>query len=299
MLSRALPQSDYHRGVICILIATFLFSLMMALSKALTTRYAVGEVAFFRYATALLPLLPFILKQGGFKKVFATKHFVGHFWRAVVGTGCLIMYFYAAQHLPLAEATALSYTNPIFITLFSMVILKERIHGDLWMAVLAGFAGVLLIAKPEGFSISAGAISGVAGAACQALATIGIHKLSKKDGAFSTLVWFSFLSVALSAPIAALSWKTPEAADWLPLIICGLSGFGGQIFITLAYRLASPPAIGHFNYVSILWAGAIGYFMWHHVPGLQAWMGAAVVVASGYYIFHRERVLRKQQTIQP
>ncbi|HVY12577.1 MAG TPA: DMT family transporter [Alphaproteobacteria bacterium] len=297
-LGQVLPRSDKHRGTLAILIATFMFSLMTALSKELTVRYSVSETAFFRYFFALFPLMPLLAARGGLK-VFRTRQLHRHLWRGVLGAACLLLYFYAASQLPLAESMAISYTNPIFITLLSMLLLKEKIGKGLWAAIIAGFMGVLLIAEPRGLTLNSGALAALGGAICQATVTIGVHKLSRQDGALTTLAWFSVFSTLLTLPLMLLTWRMPDMGDWLLMILCGCAGFCGQTLLTLAYKLATPHEISHFNYASIIWAALLGLVLWGQIPNMQAWIGAGIIIASGYYIVHRERLLKNREVVQP
>ncbi|MBI3420422.1 MAG: DMT family transporter [Proteobacteria bacterium] len=298
MPRRFLPHSDKHRGILCILIATLSFSVMTAFSKHMVADYSVAQTTFFRYFFGLFPVLPLIALQGGLK-VFPTRHFRGHFWRAATGTLCQFLYVYAASRLPLAESISLAYTNPIFITLLSAFLLKEPIGPGLWMAVLAGFSGVLLIAEPHGMSINPGALAGVAGAMCQAVGTLGIYQLSRKDGSLSTLAWFSILAPLLSLPFALMDWKMPTPSDWILFALLGCAGFCGQFFMTTAYKFGTPSFLGPFNYISILWAVLIGFVVWGDIPSLHAWLGTGIIVLAGFYIVHRERLLKRQPMAQP
>ena len=264
---------------------------MAAIAKHFADSYSAFQIAFFRFFFALFPLFPLIISSGGLD-VFKTKRFFGHMWRSVVGTASLITYFYSLQHLPLADAVAVSFTNPIFITLLSMVMLKEKVALNTWIAIALGFIGVMIIAKPEGLTLNIGVFYGLASSMFYALAMISLRTLGGTEKVLTTTAYFTVLASCMLAVPAAFSWVAPSFLDLMIFILCGLLAGIGQLFLTSAYQNAPPSVISPFNYSSILWAVIIGFIAWGQIPELHVWIGASIVIATGVYILQQQNIKR-------
>jgi drug/metabolite transporter (DMT)-like permease len=296
-LERFWPQHNTPRGILCVIGAMFGFSVMAALAKHLGGHYSVFEICFFRYLFGFIPLLPILALRGGLK-VFKTKHLVAHFWRTFVGVVALIIYFYSINMLPLAEAFVISFTNPIFITLLSVVLLKEKVGKDLWAAVIVGFIGVIIAVHPDGLSLQPGVFVAFAAIPFYSMAMISVRMLTQKDGAVTVLAYFTLFSSLMCAIPAALTWKSPDFGDFLVLALTGIVGGCSQTLLTKAYHYAPPQMISPFNYTSIVWGTLFGFLFWGETPDSIVWIGAAIVIASGIYIAQREKILRKPLPVQ-
>jgi drug/metabolite transporter (DMT)-like permease len=286
-IERYFPKDAKHRGIVFALIAMMLFSCMAAIAKHFSGSYSAFQIAFFRFFFALFPLFPLIVSSGGFD-VFKTKRFFGHVWRSCVGTASLICYFYSLQSLPLADAVAVSFTNPIFITLLSMVLLKEKVGIHRWVAIILGFIGVIIIAQPDGLNLNIGVVYGLASSMFYALAMISLRSLGGTEKVLTTTTYFTILASLMLTIPAALSWHAPPFIDLMIFILCGLLAGIGQLFLTSAYQNAPPSVISPFNYSSILWAVLIGFVFWGQIPELHVWIGAAIIIATGIYILQQQ-----------
>lgn len=292
ILLRYLPQEKNARGICFALIALFLFSLMAAMAKYFSDRYSIFEIGFFRFLFALIPLLPLIVKEGGWE-VFRTTRIKGHLWRSAVGLASLVFYFYSIKYLPLSDAVAISFTNPLFIALLSILMLKESVGIHRWAAIILGFIGVVLIARPHGLEVSAGVVFGLGSALFYALAMVSLRTLGSTEKVLTTTSYFTSLATIMLAIPTAFSWTPPSFIDFILFILCGVCAGIGQLLLTKAYQLAPPSIISPFNYSAIVWATLIGILFWGHIPDMQVLLGTAIVVASGLYIIHRERVKKK------
>lgn len=297
-LSRFLPQDPIKRGIAYALCALFLFSLMAAMAKHFSNDYSIFEIGFFRFFFALIPLVPLISRDGGLE-VFRTQRPLGHLWRAVVGLVSLILYFYSIKYLPLSDAVAISFTNPIFIALLSILILKEKVGIHRWGAIVAGFVGVIFIAKPDGLKISEGVIFGLGSAMFYALAMVSLRTLGKTEKVLTTTTYFTVLASLMLAVPTGMTWVAPKSfVDFILFIACGICAGIGQLLLTKAYQLTPPSIISPFNYSAILWATLIGILFWGHIPDTSVLIGTGIVIASGLYIIHRERV-KKVEPLPP
>ncbi len=285
------PKDAKTRGIVFALIAMMLFSCMAAIAKHFADSYSAFQIAFFRFFFALFPLFPLIVSSGGLD-VFKTKRFPGHVWRSIVGTLSLISYFYSLQHLPLADAVAVSFTNPLFITLLSMVLLKEKVGLNRWIAIVLGFVGVVIIAQPDGLTLNIGVIYGLVSSMFYALAMISLRTLGSTEKVLTTTAYFTILASCMLAVPAAFSWTPPSFIDLMIFILCGLLAGIGQLFLTSAYQNAPPSVISPFNYSSILWAVIIGFIAWGQIPALHVWIGSGLVIATGIYILQKQNIKR-------
>jgi drug/metabolite transporter (DMT)-like permease len=288
-----LPKDPTRRGISYALIAMFLFSMMAALAKHFSATYSIYQIAFFRFFFALTPLIPLIAQNGGLE-IFKTNRLKDHIWRSGVGLTSLIFYFLSIKHLPLSDAVSISFSNPLFIALLSIFLLKEKVGIHRWGAIILGFCGVVLIAKPQGDLIDIGVLYGVLSAMFYALAMISLRTLGSTEKIITTTTYFTLISTIMLSVPAAIEWTAPKSFfDFILFAASGVCAGIGQLFLTKAYQLASPTIISPFNYTAILWAVLIGFIVWEHVPSFYMWLGASIVIGSGLYIIHRERIKKK------
>jgi len=278
-------------GIAFMLLAVLLYGSMDALIKLQAARYPVIEVVFFRSLFALLPLALLILHGGG-RKTLATRQPRLQALRAIVGFVSLVCFFQAFALMPLADVVAIGFSAPLFITALSVPLLGEQVGWRRWSAVLAGFAGVLIMVRPGSdiFGLAAGVA--LLATLTYALSIIIIRRLSATDGDAPTVASFTCFAVLGSGIVLPFYWVMPAPADWLMLVATGLLGGTGQIAFTRAFALAPPVIVAPFDYANMLLATALGYVIWGDVPTAPVFLGAALVIASGLYIVYREAIRR-------
>ena len=177
----------------------------------------------------------------------------------------------------------------------SVPLLGEPVGWRRWTAVAVGFVGVLIMLDPWGMEFHPISLILLAATFCYALSTILVRLLSRHDHDVVTLFWFAFVSSGLSLVGAIPEWKWPPAMDWLWLIVLGLLGGFAQILITRAWRLAPAAVLAPFDYTSIVLAVLFGYLWFQEEPSWTVWYGLPLVIGSGLYILHRERVRARQK----
>ena len=275
-------------GIGSMLASVLFFSLMNVLAKLLMDRFPVTEVMFFRSLFALIPVCLSIHLGKGFAATLYTRHPWGHMGRSLIGLTTMVAMFWSFHLLPLGDAIALNFAAPLFLTALSVPLLSEKVGIHRWTAVLVGFAGVLIIVRPSGDVLNLGAIIALAGALTNALAMIAIRQLSRTEPPDTIVFYFTLLTTVLLGLTLPFSWVTPDPMDWLLLVATGLLGGCGQLMLTRAYSLAPAAVVAPLNYTSLLLAVGFGWLMWGEVPTGTMVIGAAVVMASGLYILHRE-----------
>jgi drug/metabolite transporter (DMT)-like permease len=193
------------------------------------------------------------------------------------------------MYLPLADALAVIFLSPVILTALSPVMLGESVGWRRWIAVVAGFFGVLLITEPGQAPLSWNILIPLMAAFTAALRDITTRKLGGFDPPTTTLFWS--MAAAMAAGLVAVPWlglSWPAPGTWFLFLAASLLVVAAMWLIILAFQLASGSTIAPFRYLSLVWAGMIGYSVWGDVPSLMKVLGAAIVCGSGIYIWWRE-----------
>lgn len=276
-----------------------LFSLMNVLIKLAGQHGAAfGEILFYRQVGASCLIGAVVMLGPGLRSV-ASRRMPAHLLRTVVGLSAMACTFAAIVNLPLAEATTIGFTMPIFATVLGAVILHEPTGWQRWAAVAAGFAGVLIVAQPSGthFPLWA-ALVGLAGAFLTANISILLRQIARTEAALTTVFWFSVLSLPPLGLVYAFVALAHPIETWLLLAGIGLLGGGAQLAMTSALGLGPVSVVVPMDYTSLLWATALGWLVFDALPGPATWIGAPIIVASGLFIVWREHVRCRTETVQ-
>ena len=301
-LNAAEPEAHVDNprlGIVLILISSLTFAMMNAVVKMVSGRLGPVEIGFFRQLFSLLPVTVILARQGGLP-MLRTERPLGHLFRGLIGNSAMIIFFLSIARLPLADANALSFASPLFVTALSLPLLGEAVGKHRWSAVIVGFGGVLIMTNPGGgwFSGTAGlgAGMGVLAAFMSALMTITIRQLNKTEPPIRIVFYFAAIGTVFFGTLTALFfWVTPNLHELMGLAVVGLIGGLSQILMTTAYRHAPASTLAPFGYSSILWSTALGYLIFSDLPGPRMLIGAGVVIVSGLYIIYRET--RKQAKV--
>ena len=287
----ATTAAQNARGAAHMLASVLLFSVNDAAVKWLTADYPVHQIVFFRTAFALLPCLYFVWRSGGLSTLRTGRPLV-HLVRGIIGLAAMGCYFYAFKLMDLADAKAILFAAPLFMTVLAIPLLGERVGVFRWSAVLIGFGGVLVIVQPGGDMLQVGAVAAIGGAVLYALAVITVRHLSATDSAAGITFYFTLTgAVAGTAMVAVFGWVTPPPRDLALLVGVGFVGGVGQYCLTQAFRYAEAAAIAPLEYLSMVGALILGYLVWNDIPEYEVFVGIALVVASGLFILYRERQL--------
>jgi drug/metabolite transporter (DMT)-like permease len=251
------------------------------------------EIMFWRQAVAALIMLCWVLPRGGLRSL-ATERPRTHFLRALYGTIGMLFNFGAVILLPLAEATTMAFTAPIWAVILSTLLLKENVGVWRWSAVLFGFAGVLLIAQPgSGTFPLFGAGVALAGAFMVALISIQIADLNRTDKPLTIVFYFALFSLPMTAVALPFVMTRHAAADWALLFAIGAFGVLGQILLTAALRFGAVASVIVMDYSSLFWATLYGWLLFTTLPPASTWLGAPLIIAAGLVIAWREHRLSR------
>jgi drug/metabolite transporter (DMT)-like permease len=290
-----------HRPLLALLIrlgAIAALSTMSALIKLASQRgIHLLEIMFWRQFLTIPIALGWVLMMNGARNgvaVLATKRPGTHFLRGLYGTIGMVLNFGAVILLPLAEATTINFTVPIWAVLLSILLLKEKVGAWRWSAVVLGFAGIIVIAQPGGGHFPLyGALVALGGAFMIALISIQIADLNRTEKPLTIVFYFALFS----APLAALSLPFVATAHdtqgWLLLLGIGLAGALGQLLLTAALRFGTVASVIVMDYSGLFWATLYGWLLFEMLPPASTWLGAPLIVAAGLIIAWREHRLAR------
>lgn len=284
---RALPGN--LRGALWMLLAGLLFSVMGAIIKALGARLDAFQIGFFRCAVGLVAVLPFMLRSG--RAAFPRRRLALHATRGALGTAAMFCSFYALTVLPLADATAISFAVPLFTIPFAVLLLGEVVRWRRWTATGVGFAGVLVMVGPGGGALEPAVAIAVLGALLVALVNVTVKQLSRTEPPLAIVFSFSVVATLTSAVPAAVVWRAPTASELALLMAVGALGATAQTCAIRGFAVGEATAVVPFDYVRLLYAGLIGYWIFAEVPGWTTLAGAALIVLATLYIARREAML--------
>ena len=275
-------------GIGAMLLSVILFSMMDATVKWLGGTYPTSQIMFFRCLVAMIPVAIIIYTRGGIR-VLKTQQASMHILRSVLGISAMGFAFYAFSLMPLANAISILNTTPLFMTALSVLILGAKVGIHRWLAVLAGFAGMLIVVRPGEGMLESGSLYMLIAALLISFTTIIIRYLSARDDPVCITFYFSLTGILVSAiGIVIFGWKSPPPGDWFFLIAVGLFGGLAQYLMTLSYRHSEIAVVAPLKYFSIAFGGVLGYFIWIEIPDLQSLAGILIIVSSGLYTLHRE-----------
>jgi len=276
-------------AIALVVFSLVLFTAMDAISKILVAEYSAIEVTWVRYLVNMVLLLPFALRHP--RAPLSTSQMGLQMTRGVVMVSSSVAFMSGLAYLPMADATAIAFATPLLVTAFSIPLLGERVGPRRWAAVAVGFLGVLLIVQPGTAAFHWAAIYPLLSSACFASGLIITRRLSMSEPPITTLLYTT--GVACIAMTLFLPWV------WQPMTLRALVMAGamgvlstvGQYLLVLGYQRGPASLLAPFSYSQIIWSTIWGAFIFHNMPGTFTWAGAAVVIASGLYVFHRERVV--------
>ncbi len=286
-------------GITYKLISVLIFIVMSSIIKSTSDHVPAGEAVFFRSFFAIPVIVVWLALRHELKTGLRTSNPMGHVWRGFAGTCAMGFGFAALGYLPLPEVTAIGYVAPLLTVIFAAMFLGEDVRLFRFSCVLLGMMGVMIVLWPR-LTILNGASShkeafGVmlvlGSAVFAALAQVFVRKMISGEKTAAIVFWFSVTATCLSLTTLPFGWVIPTPTEAALLVVAGLLGGVGQIFLTSSYREADASLVAPFDYASMIFALGIGYFIFSEVPTLPTLGGAALVITAGVLIIWRERKL--------
>lgn len=258
-----------------------------AIAKVLIPRYDPAQIIFLRNLMAVGLTLVVIWRLQGVA-VLGRAALRVHAGRGFLQFCGGYMYFRSLEFLPLAEATVLVFSAPIFIALMSGPFLGERVGPWRWGASLLGFAGVLIIVQPGGATFQPASLLALGTAFFYALFMLAARGIPRSEGLLSMMFYVNFFPLLIAAPVAAVMWQPVQPGDVWLLLVMAVSASIGLTLIAQAFRMAPAAVVAPFDYTALIWAAGLGWLIWGDLPLVWTILGAAVIVASGVIIIWRE-----------
>jgi drug/metabolite transporter (DMT)-like permease len=277
--------TDNLRGAAWMLGGALFFSVTAVLIKIAGQTQHTFEIVFFRCLFGMLVVIPLLMKSGlGALKV---KKPALHLIRATCAVIGMSGGFYAMTHLELATAISLSFTRPLFMIILAAVFLREFVRWRRGLATAVGFIGVLIMVQPGTSSIEPAVLSGLLAALAVGGALITVKLIVPYDAPVTIMLTFSIATVVMAALPAAFVWQTPTTDELLLLMGLGIVASCGQYCFIQAFAIGEATIMSPIDYVQIILGSAAGFFLFSERPGIETFIGAAVIVASTLYIVMR------------
>jgi drug/metabolite transporter (DMT)-like permease len=268
-------------GVLCLAIGD-------AIAKWLGEVYSPLQIMFFRTLVAL-PLIALLAQFGGGLRKLQTRRPGVHLMRGLIYTGTMGCFVLGLTLLPLAEATAIAFAAPLFVTLLSVPLLGERVDRPVLAASLLGFAGVMVVVRPGGAGFHPGALVMLAAAVFYALLMITSRRYGGREHLWAMVFYITLVPLMVSAITLPWVWQTPQSEHWLGFLASGFFGVGATACITLAFRYAPAAIAAPFDYTAMLWAVLLGWWFWGEMPDLWVLVGSVAIIGSGLAIAYHDR----------
>ncbi len=268
-------------GVLC-------FSILDAVTKLLTDGYGTWQIMILSRICPMLAAILVMHRSTGRYFAFRTAFVKTHLMRAVLVVATTWTFYECLRYLHLADAIAIAFAAPLFMTSLSGPLLGERVGPRRWAAVLIGFVGVLIALRPGQHGISWGALLALIAAFTYALGQLWLRPLSGKEQNYNIIFYATLFSGLAGLVPAILEWKSPSLIDWSLFLLQGSCSAIAQLCMIRAFKIGEASMLAPLEYTALLWATILGYALWGHLPTIQVVIGAVIIIGSSLYIAQRE-----------
>ncbi|MEQ8195149.1 MAG: DMT family transporter [Rhodospirillales bacterium] len=281
------------RGSLWMVLGTCLFSVSAMFIKFVGKDLPTAEIAFLRAFFGFIFILPFMLKADF--QVFKVNNVGAMTGRCLCGGANLFCSFYAVTHLALATAISLSFTRPLIFIFLAVLFLGEIIRWRRWTATIIGFIGVMIMVRPGTEAFEFAAVVGILGAAFGAANHAFIKVLTKTEHQLTVLFYPTLANAIVLLVPAIYVWVMPTWQQFTMMFLVAVILAGTQACIFQAYKAGEGTAVSPFQYSRLLFGGLIGFFVFSEVPDIWTFVGALVIIGSGFYIARRQMRVRKER----
>ncbi len=274
------------RGILWLSIGAFLFSVTDVIVKQLGRKFDPTELALFRYGIGMMILTPVFLKMGIAE--LKTKRIGMHIVRMSLAMAAQLGIFITVINMPLADATAIYFSKPLFTTVVAVIFISEVVSGRRWVATTVGFIGVIIMIQPGADTMNPIALIAVASALAFATANVLIRVLARTEPPNRILFYYHIGGIIVFTGPAIYFWTMPVGIEWVLLIsIAVLTTLGMTCFVR-AFSAGEANAVGPIEYVRLIYAALFGYLLFGEIPSIWTGVGAILIVASAIYIARDE-----------
>lgn len=288
--------SKNQLGIIFMILSVISFSVMDIVVKLMSSHYPTGQLIFFRGFFGLIPIL-FIIPKERFGNLLKTEKIKLHLVRAFGGAFAMTFLYLGLKFLPIADAITISFAAPIFATIFSIIFLNEKVRLIRWLAIFFGLTGVIIVLKPGTELFTYYSFFPILFCIGFATISIAIKKLSKTEPDYLIALYFTLVLILFGLISIYMGWKKIDISDIHYLIIIGLSGSIGNIFLTKSIREADISLVTPIKYLSLVFAIIAGWLIFNEIPSALTISGAMLIILSTFVIFKREAAKKIKPTI--
>lgn len=288
--------SKNQLGIIFMILSVISFSVMDIVVKLMSSHYPTGQLIFFRGFFGLIPIL-FIIPKERFGNLLKTEKIKLHLVRAFGGAFAMTFLYLGLKFLPIADAITISFAAPIFATIFSITFLNEKVRLIRWLAIFFGLTGVIIVLKPGTELFTYYSFFPILFCIGFATISIAIKKLSKTEPDYLIALYFTLVLILFGLVSISMGWKKIDISDIHYLVIIGLSGSIGNIFLTKSIREADISLVTPIKYLSLVFAIIAGWLIFNEIPSILTISGAMLIILSTFVIFKREAAKKIKPTI--
>ena len=288
--------SKNQLGIIFMILSVISFSVMDIVVKLMSSHYPIGQLIFFRGFFGLIPIL-FIIPKERIGNLLKTEKIKLHLVRAFGGAFAMTFLYLGLKFLPIADAITISFAAPIFATIFSIIFLNEKVRLIRWLAIFFGLTGVIIVLKPGTELFTYYSFFPILFCIGFATISIAIKKLSKTEPDYLIALYFTLVLILFGLISISMGWKKIDISDIHYLIIIGLSGSIGNIFLTKSIREADISLVTPIKYLSLVFAIIAGWLIFNEIPSILTISGAMLIILSTFVIFKREAAKKIKPTI--
>lgn len=286
-------MTDIHRpqnvrlGILLMMSGLALFTGGEAIVKTLAKEYEITQVVWARYVFHALVTFVIFQRVGLFQNARTERPWL-HLTRSVLMLIATALFFTALRYLPLADAVAINFLAPLLVTAFSIPILKEKVGPRRWAAIAVGFVGAMVIIRPGSGAMHWAALLPLGTAICYALYQILTRIAARTEATNTSLFWTSVFGVVATSIVVPFFWTQPTPLAWGLMVALGAMYGLGHYLLIRGLELAPASVLSPFLYTQIIWAILLGLLIFGHFPDVYTWVGMAIVIGSGLYIWWRE-----------
>jgi drug/metabolite transporter (DMT)-like permease len=280
------------RGIVYMLVTSVGLAFMQAAVRVLTLELHPFEITFFRIAFGLVAFAPLLARDG--LRPLRTRRLGLHVVRTLLFVAATLCYYSAIRLAPLAKVTALDFSGPLFATVLAVAFLGERIRVRRLAALAVGFAGTLAVVRPGAVELDLGTALAVAAAVIWGAAIITIKVASRTESSATITLYATLLGAPFALAAAVPYWQTPTAGQLALLFVVGILGTAANWCYAQAFREAELTVVLPFDFLRLIWAALIGYFVFAEVPHPWTWVGAVLIFSAVVYIGYREGRAREE-----
>jgi drug/metabolite transporter (DMT)-like permease len=278
----------FFQGVLYMMLGSVLFAIADAFGKLVTASFPLSQVIWLRSVFGML-LIALVILIRGKRADFKTVRFRAHLTRSLAGISMTVCMLTGLKYIPLAEVTSLVFSTPLIVSVYSAIVLKEPVSRKMFIAIITGFAGVLIVVRPTPDHFHFAHLAMLGFALSSAYLSITARALVKTESPLTLNLYIYPATIILGSGFAWHDWVAPDLISWVLFFCVAFFATLAMLSITKAVHCATPARVAPFDYTRIIWTVSIGFLFWGELPDGLTWVGIAVIMLCGLYIIRQGR----------